>query len=119
MHKITLDIKFKDKEESELSATLRLSAQFKNHNKPVEIDIPSSAKSLSEVLDEVGGGDSLDFGGFGGGGSFKDSDNDGLFDEEESVYGTNVNNSDTDGDGYKDGEEVDGGFNPTGPGKLF
>ena len=47
------------------------------------------------------------------------AEKDGLFDEEESVYGTNVNNPDTDGDGYKDGEEVDGGFNPTGPGKLF
>ena len=119
LHKITLDIGFKDKEESGLSATLKLSTQFKNHNKPVNIDIPSSAKSLSEVLGEVGGGDSLDLGGFGGAGSFKDSDKDGLFDEEESVYGTNVNNPDTDGDGYKDGEEVDGGFNPTGSGKLF
>lgn len=119
LYKVVLDVKLKDKEEPELLATLRLSTQFKNHNQPVKIDIPSSAKPLSEVLDELGGEDILDFGGFGDVGNFKDSDRDGLSDDEESVYGANVNNPDTDGDGYKDGEEVDSGFNPTGSGKLF
>lgn len=48
-----------------------------------------------------------------------DSDNDGLLDTEEIMrYGTDKNNPDTDGDGYKDGEEVENGFNPLGEGKL-
>lgn len=42
-----------------------------------------------------------------------DTDQDGLTDEEEtSVYHTNPNQSDTDGDGYGDGVEVQNGFSP-------
>ncbi|MDD5071620.1 MAG: CAP domain-containing protein, partial [Patescibacteria group bacterium] len=49
----------------------------------------------------------------------KDSDNDGLADYEEvNVYGTDPNNPDTDGDGISDGDEVKMGRNPRGPGKL-
>ncbi len=48
----------------------------------------------------------------------KDSDNDGLFDDEEIQYGTDPNNPDTDGDGYSDGDEVKNGYNPRGSGKL-
>ena len=49
-----------------------------------------------------------------------DSDDDGLFDREEvKVYKTDPLNADTDGDGYLDGEEVKGGYNPNGPGMLF
>ncbi|HTW96996.1 MAG TPA: thrombospondin type 3 repeat-containing protein, partial [Candidatus Methylomirabilis sp.] len=43
-----------------------------------------------------------------------DSDNDGLSDAEEAKLGTNLNNPDTDGDGYLDGSEVINGFNPLG-----
>jgi len=38
----------------------------------------------------------------------KDSDRDGLTDDEEGVYGTDPNNRDSDGDGRFDGEEVHG-----------
>lgn len=52
-----------------------------------------------------------------------DSDNDGLFDREEvKIYGTDPLNSDTDGDGYLDGEEVKAGYDPKDPtsgAKLF
>lgn len=49
-----------------------------------------------------------------------DSDNDGLFDREEvKVWGNDPLKPDTDGDGYKDGAEVKGGYNPLGWGKLF
>ncbi|MDD5032091.1 MAG: CAP domain-containing protein [Patescibacteria group bacterium] len=49
----------------------------------------------------------------------KDSDSDGLNDYEEvKVYGTDPNNPDTDKDGVLDGEEVKRGRNPRGPGKL-
>ncbi len=42
----------------------------------------------------------------------KDSDNDGLSDEEEAKLGTDYLNPDTDGDGRNDGEEVKAGTDP-------
>jgi len=39
--------------------------------------------------------------------------------EEVKVYQTDPLNSDTDGDGYKDGEEIAGDYNPKGQGKLL
>jgi len=47
-----------------------------------------------------------------------DSDNDGLYDEEEAALGTNPNLADSDSDGYPDKTELDGGYNPNGPNKL-
>lgn len=48
-----------------------------------------------------------------------DTDSDGLFDLEEiKTWETDPLNPDTDGDGYLDGEEVDGGYNPNGDGIL-
>jgi len=44
--------------------------------------------------------------------SVKDSDNDGLKDWEENLYKTDPLNSDTDADGYLDGEEINSGHNP-------
>ncbi|MEI6835519.1 MAG: L,D-transpeptidase family protein [Candidatus Falkowbacteria bacterium] len=41
-----------------------------------------------------------------------DSDNDGLGDNLELQFHTDPHNPDTDGDGFKDGEEVDWGYNP-------
>lgn len=46
---------------------------------------------------------------------FLDSDQDGLTDSEEKLYGTNSQNSDTDGDSYSDGAEVRSGYNPLKP----
>lgn len=45
-----------------------------------------------------------------------DSDNDGLTDAEERIYGTDPNNPDTDADGMSDGKEVKRGRNPLGSG---
>lgn len=47
-----------------------------------------------------------------------DADNDGLTLEQEYLYLTNPFSDDTDGDGYKDGEEIVNGNSPTGNGKL-
>lgn len=48
-----------------------------------------------------------------------DADGDGLSDfAERSVWQTDPQNADTDGDGYSDGVEVKGGYNPRGPGKT-
>ena len=51
-------------------------------------------------------------------GALLDSDQDGLTTAEERFYGTDPNVSDTDGDGFSDGEEVRAGYDPLGPGKL-
>lgn len=47
-----------------------------------------------------------------------DSDNDGLYDEEEAALGTDPNSADSDKDGYSDKTELDGGYNPNGNGLL-
>lgn len=49
---------------------------------------------------------------FSGKNIFQDSDSDGLSNEEERLYGTDPFTKDTDGDGYSDGVEVKGGYNP-------
>lgn len=46
-----------------------------------------------------------------------DSDGDGVPDDIEKRLGTKPNDKDTDGDGYKDGEEIQHGYNPLGDGK--
>ncbi|MFA5021703.1 MAG: hypothetical protein WC508_01290 [Patescibacteria group bacterium] len=49
-----------------------------------------------------------------------DTDGDGLTDRDEvKVFRTDPNNPDTDGDGYKDGDEVKNGYDPKGAGKLL
>jgi len=42
----------------------------------------------------------------------QDTDHDGLSDNMESIYGTDSNNPDSDGDGYLDGEEIVSGYDP-------
>ncbi len=42
----------------------------------------------------------------------KDTDGDGLGDEDEKKYGSDPHKIDTDGDGYGDGSEVEGGYDP-------
>ncbi|MFA6475061.1 MAG: hypothetical protein WCV88_02550 [Patescibacteria group bacterium] len=43
----------------------------------------------------------------------KDTDGDGLTNDEEKIWGTKADLPDTDGDGYKDGVEVVAGYDPT------
>jgi hypothetical protein len=43
---------------------------------------------------------------------FQDSDQDGLSNDEEKLYGTDAFKKDTDGDGYSDGIEVESGYDP-------
>ena len=47
-----------------------------------------------------------------------DSDNDGLTTEEEKLYGCEVGKPDSDLDGFKDGNEIISGYNPSGEGLL-
>jgi hypothetical protein len=46
---------------------------------------------------------------------FQDSDQDGLSNDEEMLYKTDLLNKDTDGDGYMDGVEVESGYDPLKP----
>jgi hypothetical protein len=46
---------------------------------------------------------------------FLDSDQDGLSDEEEKIYGTDPKNSDSDGDSYSDSIEIKNGYDPLKP----
>lgn len=46
---------------------------------------------------------------------FEDADQDGLSAEEEKAFGTDPTNSDTDGDGYSDGVEIESGYDPLKP----
>ena len=43
-----------------------------------------------------------------------DNDQDGLSDNIERILGTDINNSDSDGDGYNDFNEIKNGYNPLG-----
>lgn len=48
----------------------------------------------------------------------KDSDKDGLTDNEETTWGSSQSKPDTDGDGFLDGAELAHGYSPTGPETL-
>jgi hypothetical protein len=50
--------------------------------------------------------------------SMTDTDKDGLPDKLEEALKTDPNKSDTDGDGFSDGAEIKGSYNPLGAGKL-
>lgn len=49
--------------------------------------------------------------------AFADGDRDGLSEDLEELYGTEPTKSDTDGDGFEDGAEVEHGYEPRNPGK--
>lgn len=46
---------------------------------------------------------------------FQDTDQDGLSNDEEKLYGTNPNKADSDGDSYSDGTEIKSGYDPLKP----
>ncbi|HNW55527.1 MAG TPA: hypothetical protein PKN62_00370 [bacterium] len=47
-----------------------------------------------------------------------DTDQDGLTDKEETIFGTNANQADSDSDGYADLAEIRSGYNPIGQDKI-
>lgn len=90
--------------------------QFSNFNKAVDIKAPDSSKSFTEFEKSLA---EISVPQTGQSGVLQaDADKDGLSDQLESVYGTDANNPDTDGDGFKDGDEVANGYNPKGAGKI-
>ena len=133
-HKISATIMISETATSKVSGSFNYVVSMKNYNKPVQVDVPSPVKTTGEIMAGF-------MSGLGGmvtptatstlslppapptdqsvQNPAIDSDNDGLTDAEEKIYGTNPFNPDTDGDGYLDGAEVKGGYNPNGPGKLL
>lgn len=130
-YKITFELNVA---ETETSPAGKISSVFslKNFNQPMQIEAPAEAKSLQEITAELFGG----LKGFSPTISLtptasstpvtqlspspnEDQDQDGLTDALETVYGTDPNKADTDGDGFKDGDEVEKGYNPNGEGKLY
>lgn len=47
-----------------------------------------------------------------------DTDEDGLWDDEEAVLGTNASSTDTNGNSYQDLVEINNNYNPSGSGRL-
>jgi hypothetical protein len=47
-----------------------------------------------------------------------DSDNDSIPNFNEKYLGTDIQSNDTDSDGYDDLEEIEGGYNPAGDGRI-
>lgn len=87
----------------------------------IELAVESGTTSACDGLEESDYETCVDAVGSSGGQadtSEVDSDNDGLTDAEEELYGTDPTNPDTDNDGYSDGEEVLAGYNPNGEGTL-
>ena len=78
-------------------------------------DSDKIADSLDNCPDEANF-DQADYDGDGEGDACDaDDDNDGLFDGDEAIHGTDPLNGDTDGDGVGDGSELESGANPLDP----
>jgi hypothetical protein len=91
----------------DFEVTFYLNFTADNFNEPVEIKRPEKTEDFAEIIEKM----TPEFLMRGSMANF-DSDKDGLTDDLEAFYGTDKNNPDTDGDGYKDGEEVDNGYDP-------
>jgi len=84
-----------------LSEAFGSSQAGQNFAGPGGISVGSQPKTVNQDISDV------------------DSDNDGLSNYDETLqYKTDPYKPDTDGDGYLDGAEVKGGYNPNGPGRL-
>lgn len=105
-----------EKNNQNVKVNLNFSADisYSDFDKPVEINKPEGAINFfQEMNNDLG----TIFSGMGTDGSRSaDPDNDGLTDEMEIFFGTDASNPDTDGDGFKDGDEVNRGYDPLLPG---
>ncbi|MFH1187647.1 MAG: thrombospondin type 3 repeat-containing protein, partial [bacterium] len=113
-----------DKPDGINKADVLLTFELNKINEPVNIQAPQDGQSLEGVLEKavenlsekwtsqmlLNNTDKL--------GTAEDDDKDGLTNQEEIFYGTDINNPDTDGDGFSDGDEVKNGYNPNGYNKL-
>ena len=105
---------------------VKLDLKLKNYGQQVQVNMPEKSKTFEEVFkSSFPQNSSIDYNDIDQDSSNKiivngtgDDDKDGLTNSEESFYGTDPKNPDTDGDGYNDAAEVKAGYDPNGPGKL-
>ncbi len=116
--RLVLQGKSKATSDSPGIGTAELDLHFTDFNRPVQIETPPDAKPLMEVLGALMGGVETTSQIEQPINSVRDTDADGLPDQDEARYGTDPRKPDTDGDGFSDGDEVRAGYNPNGPGKL-
>ena len=130
-YKLSLDLAIKETDLSKTSGRLSFALSLKNFNQPVRIEAPQEFKTIEEIMNGLFGGlkgfspvnipgvslPSVNQPGLND--PQADSDQDGLNLEQEAIYGTDPYNSDTDNDGFKDGDEVKNGYNPNGQGKMI
>lgn len=88
---------------------------YNNYNNEILIEEPVDSITIDEVINTFIPQEPL----LGENSMATDSDNDALPDTAEAIYGTDPNNPDSDGDGFKDGDEVNNGYNPMGAGTLI
>jgi hypothetical protein len=81
-------------------------------SEPIDLNVSTSTNDLGASLDVLNGQVSEEVI------PLLDSDNDGLYDEEELALGLNINMDNSDLDLYTDKIELDGAYNPNGVGKL-
>ena len=127
LYKITMksEIANQQSAEGKVVGTFTLSLNISEHNKAQNIIAPSDYSTIQELLEELFS--TPMFGATPTDSLFMpdssvveiDSDNDGLVDDLERLYGSDPNNPDTDGDGFTDYEEVLNDYNPNGEGKLW
>ncbi len=123
-YKLAVNVKVKDDEEIR-NPQLSLVMTMNNYNKPLSITAPLNSTSVEEILNQVmakqleeynalyaSSSPSLDMNSLGDDNWATDIDGDGLTESEESFWGTNPNNKDTDGDGYDDATEIRTGHDP-------
>ncbi len=123
--KIYFYLNLRDFSEVKMSGKIDFILQFNNFNQPIQTEIPAQTKTIEEVLEEFYRGFFSSYYGMATSSASQtididqDSDNDGLTDQIEEVYGTDPYKADTDGDGYNDKEEIENGYDPNGIGKLY
>jgi uncharacterized repeat protein (TIGR01451 family) len=97
------------KEEGAFSDFNLIAAAMQSVTRTIALSAPSgSVARLSRVLMTVAHAADV-----------PDTDKDGLNDLEEIILGLKYNNSDTDGDGYKDGDEIYKNYDPAKPDALL
>lgn len=112
LRKVALDWDMVMDEESGANWHGALSLTLDNFNEAVTVEVPEDADPFVTVLMELMGAAQ------NAAMAEIDRDDDGLSAADEEHYGTSDTNPDTDGDGFKDGAEVEGGYNPNGSGAL-
>jgi hypothetical protein len=85
---------------------------------PVETAVPLDLSTTTPVTVSVASTTATTTEGMVNASGFKDSDNDGLNDEEEAILGTTLTSADSDSDTYPDSAELLSGYNPIGGGKI-